>query len=79
MHGVYSPQFKYYRNRVNRERKFAGRSTTDLYIKQLKEEVSRKWWSEVKQLSGMKSADVNLSDQINVEWFRTLKGTSEHH
>ena len=28
--------------------------------------------SEVKQLSGMKSADVNLSDQISVEGFRSF-------
>ena len=34
-------------------------------------EASRKLWSEVKQLSAMKSADVNLSDQINIEGFRT--------
>ena len=72
MHGAYSPQFKHYRNRVNRERKVFRAKYYESHIKQLKGEASRKWWNEVKQLSGMKSADVNLSDQINVEGFRTL-------
>ena len=72
MHGAYSPQFKHYRNRVNRERKVCRAKYYESHIKQLKGKASRKWWNEVKQLSGMKSADVNLSDQINVEGFRTL-------
>ena len=63
MHGVHSPQFKYYRNRVNGERKVCRAKYYESHIKQLQEEASRNWWSEVKQLSGMKSADVNLSDQ----------------
>ena len=72
MHGAYSPQFKHYRNRFNRERKVCRAKYYESHIKQLKGEASRKWWNEVKRFSGMKSADVNLSDQINVEGFRTL-------
>ena len=72
MHGAYSRQFKYYRNRVNRERKVCRAKYYESHIKQLKGEAPRKWWSVVKQLGGMKSADVNLSDRINVEGFRTL-------
>ena len=72
MHGAYSPQIKHYRNRVNRKRKVCRAKYYQSQIKQLKGEASRKWWNEVKQLSGMKSADVNLSHQINVEGFRTL-------
>ena len=45
MHGVYSPQFKYYRNRVNRERKVFRAKYYESHIKQLKGEASRKWWS----------------------------------
>ena len=72
MHGAYSRQFKYYRNRVNRERKVCRAKYYESHIKQLKGEAPRKWWSVVKQLGGMKSADVNLSDRINVEGFRTF-------
>ena len=72
MHGVFSRQFKYYRNRVNRERKVCRARYYESHIKQLKGEAPRKWWSVVTQLSGMKPADVNLSDQINVEGLKTL-------
>ena len=37
MYGVYSPQFKYYRNRVNRERKVCRRSITNLTLNSSKE------------------------------------------
>ena len=72
MHGVYSRQFKYYRNRVNRKRKVCRAKYYESHIKQLKGEAPSKWWSVVKQLGGMKTADVNLSHQINVEGFTTL-------
>jgi hypothetical protein len=41
-------------------------------IKQLKGKAPRKWWNEVKRLSGIKSAGTNLSHQINVEGFTNL-------
>ena len=72
MHGLHSPQFKYLRNCVNRERKACRAKYYESHIKQLKGEAPRRWWSEVKRLSGIKSTDVNLSDQINVEGFTTL-------
>ena len=49
---------------TNREQNVYSAKYNESHIKRLKGEASRKWWSEVKQLSGMKSADVNLSDQI---------------
>ena len=71
-HGVHSPQFKYYRNCVNRERKVCRAKYYESNIKQLKGEAARKWWNEVKRLSGIKSAGTNLSHQINVEGFTNL-------
>jgi hypothetical protein len=71
-HGVHSPQFKYYRNCVNRERKVCRAKYYESNIKQLKGEAPRKWWNEVKRLSGIKSAGTNLSHQINVEGFTNL-------
>ena len=50
-HGVYSPQFKYYRNGVNRERKPAGQNITNPTSNNLKGKPQEK------------SADTNLSDQ----------------
>ena len=70
--GVHSPQFKYYRNCVNRERKVCRAKYYESNIKQLKGEAPRKWWNEVKRLSGIKSAGTNLSHQINVEGFMNL-------
>ena len=72
-HGVHSPQFKYYRNCVNRERKVCRAKYYESNIKQLlKGEAPRKWWNEIKRLSGVKSAGTNLSHQINVEGFTNL-------
>ena len=71
-HGVHSPQFKYHRNCVNRERKVCRAKYYESNIKQLKGEAPRKWWNEVKRLSGIKSVGTNLSHQINVEGFMNL-------
>ena len=71
-HGVHSPQFKHYRNCVNRERKVCRAKYYESNIKHLKGESPRMWWSEIKRLSGTKSADTNLLDQINVEGFSNL-------
>ena len=71
-HGVHSPRFKYYRNCVNRERKVCRAKYYESNIKHLKGEAPRKWWNEVKRLSGIKSAGTNLSHQINVEGFMNL-------
>ena len=71
-HGVHSPQFKFYRNCVNIERKVCRAKYYESNIKQLKGEAPRKWWNEVKRLSGIKSAGTNLSHQINVEGFTNL-------
>ena len=46
-HSVHSPQFKYYRNCVNRERTVCRAKYYESNIKQLNGEVPRKWWSEV--------------------------------
>ena len=53
-HGPESVQFKYFRNLVNREREVCRGCFYDLKVKQLKGENPKKWWDEVKWLSGIK-------------------------
>ena len=69
IYGVNSIQFKQYRNLVNRERKTCRAKYYESKIQQFKGVTPRKWWQEVKRLSGMKSTNVNVINQIDIEDF----------
>ena len=49
-HGGESPQYKFYRNTVNREKKSVKASFYQLKVEHRKEENSKVWWKEVKRL-----------------------------
>ena len=72
IYGVNSIQFKQYRNLVNRERKTCRAKYYKSKIQQFKGVTPRKWWQEVKRLSGMKSTNVNVIYQIDIEDFSNL-------
>ena len=72
IHGVNSIQFKQYRNLVNRERKTCRAKYYQSKIQQFKGVTPRKWWQEVKRLSGMESTNVNVINQIDIEHFSNL-------
>ena len=71
-YGVNSIQFKQYRNLVNRERKICRAKYYESKIQQFKGVTPRKWCQKVKRLSGMKSANANVLNQINIEEFSNL-------
>ena len=72
IYGVNSNQFKQYRNLVNRERKTCRAKYYESKIQQFKGVTPRKWWQEVQRLSGMKSTNVNVINQIDIEDFSNL-------
>ena len=72
IYGVNSIQFKQYRNLVNRERKTCRAKYYESKIQQFKGVTPRKWWQEVKRLSGMKSTNVNVINEIDIEDFSNL-------
>ena len=45
--------FRYYRNRVNRERKKCREKFYSLKVEHLKKSKPSRWWKEVKQIAGM--------------------------
>lgn len=68
-HPANSTVFKYYRNLVNRERKACRGRYYESKIQHLKGEHPKRWWDEVKRLSGAKT---KTTDLINVEDFSDL-------
>ena len=72
IYGVNSIQFKQYGNLVNRERKTSRAKYYESKIQQFKGATARKWWQEVRRLSGMKSTNVNVINQIDIEDFPNL-------
>ena len=54
-------QFKFYRNQVNRERKYAKAKYYDAKVKDLKSTEPMKWWSECKKLCGMSKPVINIA------------------
>ena len=77
MHGPESSQFKYLRNLVNRERKACRARYYESKIQQLKGKNLKKWWDEVKRLSGAKSRNGDLLNLINIEQFSSLSGPDQ--
>ena len=77
MHGPESSQFKYLRNLVNRERKACRVRYYESKVQQLKGKNPKKWWDEVKRLSGAKSRNGDLVKLINTEQFSSLSGPDQ--
>ena len=77
MHEPESAQFKYFRNLVNRERKACRACYYESKVQQLKGENPKKWWYEVKWLSGAKSRNGDLVNLINVEQFSSFSGQDQ--
>ena len=74
MHGPESSQFKYLRNLVNRERKACRARYYESKVQQLKGKNPKKWWDEVKRLSGAKSRNGDLVNlQVNFAIFKSLR------
>lgn len=70
--GSYSTSFKYYRNLVNRVRKTCRAEYYNSKIQHLKGEQPKRWWAEVKRLSGMKAQTSDLVSQIDIDDFSKL-------
>ena len=77
MHGPESSQFKYLRNHVNRERKACRARYYQSKVQQLKGKNPKKWWDEVKRLSGAKSRNGDLVNLKNIEQFSSLSGPDQ--
>ena len=74
MHGPESSQFKDLRNLVNRERKACRARYHESKVQQLKGKNPKKWWDEVKRLSGAKSRNGDLVNlQVNFAIFKSLR------
>ena len=63
--GPDSIQFKFYRNIINRERKLCKAKFYESKISTLKDNNPKRWWSEVKRLSGLQSRSGDLRDLID--------------
>ena len=68
-HGAESPQYKFYRNAVNREKKA---SKANFYKTKVKDENPNVWWKEVKRLGGAYSRTGNVISQIQAEGIEDL-------
>ena len=54
-------QFKFCRNQVNRQRKYAKAKYYDAKVKDLKNTEPKKWWSDCKKLCGMSKPVINIA------------------
>ena len=52
--------------------KYVERNIRNLKFQQFKVVTPRRWWQEVKRLSGMKSANATVLNEINIEEFSNL-------
>ena len=59
------PPYKWYRNRVNRARKNLQRVYYQSKVGALQSQQHKKWWSDIKQMSGLKSASDSLQGLVN--------------
>lgn len=64
--------FRYYRNRVNRERKSCKSKYYQAKLKDLKDNEPKKWWSECKRLCGMSKSTKDIVSML-------LPGDSSSH
>ena len=69
-----SPQYKFYRNVVNRERKACKANFyKSKKVEHMKEENLKAWWKEVKRLCGAQSFSGNVTSQIQLEGVENIK------
>ncbi|CAB3992021.1 Hypothetical predicted protein, partial [Paramuricea clavata] len=63
--------YRYYRNRVNRERKKCREKFYSLKVEHLKKSKPSRWWKEVKQIAGMtpSTGAEDLYNQIHIDDF----------
>ena len=66
-HGAESPQYKFYRNAVNRERKTSKANFYKTKVEHMKDENPKVWRKEVKRLGGASSRTGNVISQIQAE------------
>ena len=71
-YGTYSTVFKYLKKLVNRERKTCRERYYESRIQHLKDEHLKRWWDEMKHLSGTKTKNGDLYNQINVNHFADI-------
>ena len=71
-HGADSSIFKFYRNSVNRSRKRCKATFYDSKVGHLKTDDPKRWWSEVKRLSGSSAPSGDLRNHLNVEELNDL-------
>ncbi|XP_068704712.1 uncharacterized protein [Montipora foliosa] len=71
-HGGESPQYKFYRNTVNRERKSVKASFYQLKVEHMKEENPKVWWKEVKRLCRAKPSVDNVTSHIHIEGIKDM-------
>ena len=70
--GVDSIQFRFYRNAVNRTRKRCKAQFYESKVQRLNRNDPKRWWSEVKRLSGALSSPDDLRNHINIEELNNL-------
>ena len=63
-YGTNSTVFKYYKKLVNRERKTCNERYYESRIQHLKNKHLKRWWEEMKHLSGAKTKNGDLWSQI---------------
>ena len=71
-HGAESPQYKFYRNAVNRERKTSKANFYKTKVEHMKDENPKVWRKEVKRLGGASSRTGNVISQIQAEGIEDL-------
>ncbi len=57
-------QFRFYRNRVNRERKLAKSKYYEAKVKEIKDTEPKKWWSECKRLCEMSKPKTDIVSKL---------------
>ena len=66
-HGLKSPQFKFYHNAVNRERKSSTAFFFETKVQSMTEEDPKAWLKEVKRLSDARAHSGALCNHIHAE------------
>ena len=64
--------FKFYRNSVNQSRKCCKATFYNSKVGHLKTDDPKRWWSEVKQLSGSSAHSGDLRNHLNIEELNDL-------
>ena len=62
-----SQLFKFYRNKVNRERKLLRAKFFATKVSNLWKTKPKAWWSNIKRISGMKTSNTDLQSQLQIE------------